>query len=53
MSADEANVDEELIELMKKEFPRELKIKKRLNDKETTEDAMMELYGRDAKCVVM
>lgn len=51
--ADETNIDEELIEIMKKEFPKELKEKKKQNGKEITDDAIMDMYGKNPKCVIV
>lgn len=52
MLADETNLDSELEELMKKQFPKEVKEKKRQNDKELSEDMVKELYG-NGNCVIM
>lgn len=52
MDATEMNVDYELIELMRENFPSEVKQKKRQNDKEVTDETLSELYGH-GQCIIM
>jgi E3 ubiquitin-protein ligase BAH len=52
MKATEVNVDEELISFMKQNFPNEVKQKKKINEKEITDETLQTLYGDD-KCAIM
>lgn len=53
MKATEINVDHELIEYMKQNFPEEVKKKKRANEKEVTDETLAMAYGGGDKCLVM
>lgn len=52
MNATEANVDWELLNYMKQNFPKEVKKKQSQNEKEVTEETLSTLYGDD-KCIIM
>ncbi len=52
MDATEANVDYDLLEYMKKNFPKEVKKKQSQNEKEVTDETLSTLYGDD-KCIIM
>lgn len=52
MNATEVNVDWELLEFMKQNFPKEVKKKQSQNEKEVTEETLSTLYS-DEKCVIV
>jgi len=52
MNATEVNVDWELLEFMKMNFPKEVKQKQNANDKEVTDETLHAVYGDD-KCIIM
>lgn len=52
MDATEQNIDYQLMELMKHQFPDEVKSKKKLNDREVTEESLQALYG-GGQCTIV
>lgn len=50
--AGEESIDHQMIRLMKKQFPREVKAKKTINDKEVSDEAITRLCGRK-ECIIM
>lgn len=52
MDATEVNVDWDLLEYMKRNFPKEVKQKQNDNDKEVTDETLRSVYG-DEKCIIV